>query len=291
MLDGKIMKQETKSIWEGGKSKKLDYSVTLTQGMHVIELYGAEKCCDGTTKWSFSVEVFDDNKNSDKCLSSQKGWEAAKYKKNACAQGKQWCKDKKWGKDVKKCCPCACDPKNCTFSTGWMDWTVANFDKKYSLEKTTTNKTTTTYVYKKPMNAIISVKTVKFNKNAIKYLGDLKEAIEKKPTKGYCEKIVPSMAQVSNQKLCGGVNRNVGYYYKVSFPVGENGTQYNFRMPTDFGLGGVSILDGKIMKQESKDIWQSGRATQLNFAVNLTAGQHVLEVYGAEGCCDGTTKW
>jgi hypothetical protein len=173
-----------------------------------------------------------------------------------------------------------------------MDWTVANFDKQYTLQKTTTNKTTTTtYVYKKPMDAVISVKTVKFNKNAIKYLGDLKSAMQKKSTRGYCEKIVPFMAQVSNQKLCGGVNRNVGYYYKVSFPVGENGTQYNFRMPTDFGLGGVSILDGKIMKQESKDIWQSGRATQLNFAANLTAGQHVLEIYGAEGCCDGTTKW
>jgi hypothetical protein len=70
MLDGKIMKQEIKNIWEGGKSKKLDYSVTLTEGMHVIEIFGAERCCDGTTKWSFSVEVFDDMKNDDKCLSS-----------------------------------------------------------------------------------------------------------------------------------------------------------------------------------------------------------------------------
>jgi hypothetical protein len=132
-----------------------------------------------------------------------------------------------------------------------------------------------------------SISSCLFPKNAISHLGALKAAMQKKPSKGYCEKIVPSMAKVSNRILCGGVNRNVGYYYKVSFPVGENGTQYSFKLPTDFGLGGVSILDGKIMKQESKDIWNSGRATQLNFAANLTAGQHVLEVYGAEGCCDG----
>jgi len=143
----------------------------------------------------------------------------------------------------------------------------------------------------KAMDATISVKTVKFNKNAIKNLGALKSAMQKQSQKGYCKKVVPSMAQVSNKKLCGGVNRNVGYYYKVSFPVGQNGTEYSFRLPTDFGLGGVSMLDGKIMKQESKDIWSSGRATNLNFAITLNAGQHVLEVYGAEGCCDGTTKW
>jgi hypothetical protein len=53
--------------------------------MHVIELFGAEKCCDGTTKWSFSVEFQGDFKNSDKCLRSQKDWHHPKYKENACA--------------------------------------------------------------------------------------------------------------------------------------------------------------------------------------------------------------
>jgi hypothetical protein len=75
MIDGKIMKQQVKSIWEGGKSKKLDYTVTLDQGMHAIELYGAEKCCDGTTKWSFSVQskalMGTDDASNDKCLRSQ----------------------------------------------------------------------------------------------------------------------------------------------------------------------------------------------------------------------------
>lgn len=105
------------------------------------------------------------------------------------------------------------------------------------------------------MDSTISVKTVSFNKNAISHLGALKKAMERKSTKGYCEKIVPAMSKVSNKQLCGGVNRNVGYYYKVNFPVGEDKTKYAFKLPTDFGLGGLSILDGKIMKQESKDIW------------------------------------
>jgi hypothetical protein len=64
------------------------------------------------------------------------------------------------------------------------------------------------------------------------------------------------MSTVSNQKLCRSrTNRNVGYYYRVTFPVYVNGTTYEFMLPTDFGLGGVSMLDGKIMKQETKDIW------------------------------------
>jgi hypothetical protein len=45
------MKQETKDIWQGGKSTKLDFSTELSSGMHVFEMYGAEGCCDGVTRW------------------------------------------------------------------------------------------------------------------------------------------------------------------------------------------------------------------------------------------------
>jgi hypothetical protein len=51
------------------------------------------------------------------------------------------------------------------------------------------------------------------------------------------------------------------------------------------------MMDGKTMKSHKKDIWSGGKATQLNFISVLTAGQHTLEVYGAESCCDGTAKW
>jgi hypothetical protein len=33
----------------------LDFCVDATPGNHLLELYGAEDCCDATTKWSFSV--------------------------------------------------------------------------------------------------------------------------------------------------------------------------------------------------------------------------------------------
>jgi hypothetical protein len=110
--------------------------------------------------------------------------------------------------------------------------------------------------------------------------------------KGYCEKQVTYMMYVSNRRLCGGkINRNIGFYYKVTFTVGQDGDNYNFKIPNDFGLGGVSMLDGKTMKVYKKDMWAGGKATQLNFAATLNAGLHTLEVYGAEGCCDGTARW
>ena len=34
MIDGTVMKQEDSDIWAGGKSTKLDFSVTLQAGMH-----------------------------------------------------------------------------------------------------------------------------------------------------------------------------------------------------------------------------------------------------------------
>ena len=52
-MDGKMMKQETGDIWSDGNSDKLDFVTNLTEGMHYLEIYGAEGCCDGTTKWSF----------------------------------------------------------------------------------------------------------------------------------------------------------------------------------------------------------------------------------------------
>jgi hypothetical protein len=116
--------------------------------------------------------------------------------------------------------------------------------------------------------------------------------MEKKSGKGYCEKAVNNMLQVSNRKLCGGKqSKNVGFYYRTVFPVGQANMTYMFKTPSDFGFGGVSILDGKIMKQETKDIWAGGKSTQLDFTTTLSQGNHVLEIYGAEGCCDGTTKW
>jgi len=61
----------------------------------------------------------------------------------------------------------------------------------------------------------------------------------------------------------------------------------------DAGWGGVSMLDGKVMKQTKKDVYRYGKLnTKLfDFCATLESGNHILEVYGAEPCCDGTTRW
>jgi len=53
------------------------------------------------------------------------------------------------------------------------------------------------------------------------------------------------------------------------------------------------MIDGKMIKQTKKDVYRYGRLDTklLDFCVELEAGNHILELYGAEGCCDGTTRW
>jgi hypothetical protein len=99
------------------------------------------------------------------------------------------------------------------------------------------------------------------------------------------------MTKLSNQAICKGVNRNIGFYYRITFPVCANKLNWKFRVPTDFGLGGMVDVDFKTVKQDKKDIWRNGKSTTLDFAVTLDAGMHIIEVKGAESCCDGTTKW
>jgi hypothetical protein len=100
------------------------------------------------------------------------------------------------------------------------------------------------------------------------------------------------MKSVSNRKLCGGsTNKNIGFWFKVTFTVYEDDEAYAWKVPTDFGFGGIAMMDGKIIRNFRNDIWSGGKATQLNFISVLTAGQHTLEVFGAEKCCDGAGKW
>jgi hypothetical protein len=65
-------------------------------------------------------------------------------------------------------------------------------------------------------------------------LTQFKQAITKKSTRGYCQKNVDNMKTVSNQRLCKGVNKNIGYYYRIEFPVCGT-AKYAFQIPNDFG--------------------------------------------------------
>jgi hypothetical protein len=112
-----------------------------------------------------------------------------------------------------------------------------------------------------------------------------------KSSKGYCTKMLNHMVGKSNKRVCRGSAKNIGYYFRTTFPVATDGTNYYFRTPTDFGKGGVVVLDGKVIKQVKADIWDGGKSTKLDFNATLTRGNHLLEYWGAEGCCDGTFSW
>jgi hypothetical protein len=86
----------------------------------------------------------------------------------------------------------------------------------------------------------------------------LKSAFRNESPTGYCEKAVREMTAVSNQALCGGTNSDVGFYFKVTFPVGAEGLVYAFKTPTDFGHGGISYMDGEVKMSETEDVWHGG---------------------------------
>ncbi len=141
------------------------------------------------------------------------------------------------------------------------------------------------------VDAAIYIKTVPWARNVMDSLPELKAAFKQESPSGYCEKVVMEMTSVGNQALCGGTNSDVGFYYKVTFPVGKEGLTYAFKTPTDFGHGGISYLDGVVKMSETEDVWHGGQSTKLDYTVTLSKGNHMMELYGAEGCCDGTTSW
>ena len=94
------------------------------------------------------------------------------------------------------------------------------------------------------------------------------------------------MEEVNNRKLCSGTKRYVGYYYGTVFPTSIGG-KFCFKLPSDFGKGGFSMLDGIIMKQETDATWDEETVDLLDFCATISAGNHALEVWGATKCCDG----
>jgi hypothetical protein len=113
-------------------------------------------------------------------------------------------------------------------------------------------------------------KTVQFSQSAVENFDELQSAMTEKSGKGYCTKMLNHMVGKSNKRQCKGTSKNIGYYFRTTFPVAQDGTNYYFRTPTDFGMGGVVVLDGKIIIQQKKDIWQGGKSTLLNFNATLT---------------------
>jgi hypothetical protein len=113
------------------------------------------------------------------------------------------------------------------------------------------------------------------------------------PSSGFCDTSVSLFDGVSNQSTCGGGNGDIAFHIQVGFSLASSGT-FNFRIGPDFGLGGALFLDGGALDFRTTDMWWNGSyADPTQFfmeSVLLGGGNHVLDIYGAEHCCDGAQQ-
>lgn len=93
-----------------------------------------------------------------------------------------------------------------------------------------------------------------------------------------------------NGLVGGGNSYN---HLTINFDVsGLNAGSAIFQLAPDAGYGGALYLDGSLLSQNTADLWWEGNwaaAPELligNIA-NFSQGNHVLEAFWAEGCCNG----
>lgn len=105
----------------------------------------------------------------------------------------------------------------------------------------------------------------------------------------------PSQGNVDNHQLvAGGSSVNLAYHYRVEFGVSASQAGvFDFRIAPDFGMGGAVFVDGTPVAHKSDDLWWGlywGASSELlEFRLTLAAGDHVMDIYGQEQCCDGPT--
>jgi hypothetical protein len=113
-------------------------------------------------------------------------------------------------------------------------------------------------------------------------------------TKGYGTASLAQFDKVTNKALFGA-SANIATEYTVDFYVSAaKAGVFNFRVGPDFGFGGAVFLDNTQVALITKDMWWSNsyanNTQSFLFASNLAEGQHILEVYGLENCCDGSAQ-
>jgi hypothetical protein len=98
---------------------------------------------------------------------------------------------------------------------------------------------------------------------------------------------------VSNQSAFGGSNSNIAYRTTIEFGVaaGQAGS-WDLRAGVDFGNGGAVYLDGVALGYKTNDMWWGGSygnpSQAFEFSsVAVAAGNHKLQFFGLENCCDG----
>lgn len=113
------------------------------------------------------------------------------------------------------------------------------------------------------------------------------------PSAGYCDTSPSAYDGLSNQGTCGGPGSDVAFHFAVDFNATTAGA-WNFRFGVDFGLGGAVFLDGVAVAYNANDMWWAGSYADpsqfFSLAAILATGNHHIDVYGLEHCCDGAQQ-
>ena len=114
------------------------------------------------------------------------------------------------------------------------------------------------------------------------------------PSAGYGTTNISVYDNISNHSLfSGGSYTDIAFKSTIDFHVSSaNAGAWDFRAGVDFGYGGAMYLDGVAYDFKTNDMWWNGSYSDSSQylsinSLNLIAGNHTLNLYGFEGCCDG----
>jgi hypothetical protein len=105
MLYKQMLKDNLQGQWfllEGKGDKIFDWTGKGNNGAVKGKAAWICKKKPVTTTDTTDKQLQDDNN----CLQKRPSW----GKNRICSNENKWCPHKKWGKDMKDCCPCTCDP-------------------------------------------------------------------------------------------------------------------------------------------------------------------------------------
>lgn len=113
------------------------------------------------------------------------------------------------------------------------------------------------------------------------------------PSAGYGAATVAIYDNISNQSLfLGGSSTDIAFKSTVDFYVSAaNAGAWQIRAGVDFGHGGAIFVDGLAYDFKTNDMWWNGSYSDSSQylsinTLNLAVGNHTLNLYGLEGCCD-----
>jgi MYXO-CTERM domain-containing protein/uncharacterized repeat protein (TIGR01451 family) len=113
---------------------------------------------------------------------------------------------------------------------------------------------------------------------------------------GYgCFALLTTMNGACNQRTLRGTQSDIAYHVAIAFSVSSAQTgAWSFRWGPDLGGGGTMLVDGvELASKWGVDIYWNNSFSDpsqiIQGTTSLAAGNHTIDLYGFETCCDGTT--